>query len=99
MRRSKLSTIAIAVLQQKIQRRRRMLPKLIAQRDALNRKIAELQGLAQPDARKAAIPQAAPKKASGRRAKNEIGLADALAQFAKENAKVSVGRGEFALKG
>ena len=92
MRRSRLSTIAISVLQQEIQRRQKMLPKLIAQRDALNLEIAELQGLAEPDARKAAKPQTAPKKARRRRAKNKISLADALAQFAKGKAKVSVGQ-------
>ena len=92
MRRSKLSTIAITVLQQEIQRRQKMLPKLIAQRDALNREIAELQGLPEPDARKAAKPAVAPKRGRRRRAKNKIGLADALAQFAKGKAKVSVGQ-------
>ncbi len=92
MRRSKLSTVSVAALQQEIQRRQKMLPKLIAQRDALNREIAELQGLAEPDGRKAAKPQAAPKKARRRRAKNKISLADALAQFAKGKAKVSVGQ-------
>jgi hypothetical protein len=92
MRRSKLSTVAIAVLQQEIQRRQKMLPKLIAQRDALNREIAELQGMAEPDARKATKLAAAPKKGRRRRAKNKIGLADALAQFAKGKAKVSVGQ-------
>jgi hypothetical protein len=92
MRRSKLSTVSIAALQQEIQRRQKMLPKLIAQRDALNREIAELQGLAEADARKAAKPAAAPKKTRRRRAKNKIGLADALAQFAKGKAKVTVGQ-------
>jgi hypothetical protein len=91
MRRSRLSAITIAVLQQEIQRRQKMLPKLIAQRDALNREIAELQGLAGPDARKAAKPDAAPKKGRRRRAKNKIGLADALAQFTKGKARVSIG--------
>jgi hypothetical protein len=89
MRRSRLSTVAISVLQQEIQRRQKMLPKLIAQRDVLNREIAELQGLSEPDARKATKPQA-PKKARRRRAKNKISLADVLVQFAKGKAKVSV---------
>jgi hypothetical protein len=89
MRRSKLSTIAIAVLQQEIQRRQKMLPKLIAERDALNREIAELQGLARPAAQKEAKPQA-PKKARRRQVKNKIGLADALAQFMKGKAKVAI---------
>ena len=92
MPRSRLSAMTIADLRQEIERRQRLLPKLIAQRDALNREIAELQGLAGPDARKAGKPDAAPKKARRRRAKNKIGLADALAQFAKGKAKVSVGQ-------
>lgn len=92
MRSSKLSTIAIAVLQQEIERRRKMLPKLIAQRDALDREIAELQGLAGPDARKAGKSQAAPRKAPRRRARNKISLADALTQFLKGKTKVSVGQ-------
>ena len=91
MRRSRLSTIAIAVLQQEIQRRQKMLPRLIAQRDALNREIAELQGLAEPAVQKEAKPQAASKKARRRRARNKIGLADALSQFLKGKAKVTVG--------
>jgi hypothetical protein len=48
--------------------------------------------ISEPDARKAAKPQTAPKKARRRRAKNKIGLADALAQFAKGKAKVTVGQ-------
>ncbi len=92
MRRSRLSTIAIAVLQQEIQRRQKTLPKLIAQRDALNREIAELQGLAAPVSPGKAPQAVAPRKARRRRAKNKISLADALAQFAKGKAKVSVGQ-------
>jgi hypothetical protein len=90
MRKSKLSTIAISVLQQEILRRQKMLPNLIAQRDALNREIAELQGLAEPQAQRQAKPQAAPKKARRRLPKNKISLADALAQFAKGKAKVTI---------
>ena len=92
MRRSRLSTVAIAVLQQEIQRRQKMLPRLIAERDALNREIAELQGMAEPDTRKAAKPQAATKKARRARAKNKLSLADALSQVMKGKAKVTVGQ-------
>jgi hypothetical protein len=91
MRRSKLSTIAISVLQQEIRRRQKMLPKLIAQRDALNREIAELQGLAEPAAQRDAKPKAATKPAARRRAKNKISLADALSQFSKGKANITVG--------
>jgi hypothetical protein len=89
MRKSRLSTMTVAVLQQEIRRRQKMLPKLIAQRDALNQEIAQLQGLAQPAARQEAQPQA-PKKARGGQVKNKIGLADALAQFMKGKAKVTI---------
>ena len=84
MRRSKLSTMSIADLRQEIERRQKLLPKLIAQRDALSREIAELQGFA--------APEAAPKKTRRRRrAKNKVGLADALAGFLKGKKKVTIG--------
>jgi len=58
----------------------------------LSREIAELQGVATPEARKAAKPAAAPKKTRRRRrAKNKVGLADALAGFLKGKAKVTIG--------
>ena len=92
MPRSKLSTMSIADLRQEIGRRQKLLPKLIAQRDALSREITELQSLATPEARKAAKPEAAPKKTRRRhRAKNKVGLADALAGFLKGKAKVTIG--------
>jgi len=92
MPRPKLSTLNIADLRQEIERRQKLLPKLIAQRDALSREITELQGLAAPETRKAAKPEAAPKKARGRRrAKNKVGLADALALFMKGKKKVAIG--------
>ena len=92
MPRSKLSTMSIADLRQEIERRQKLLPKLIAQRDALSREITELQSLATPVARKAAKPEAAPKRTRRRqRAKNKVGLADALAGFLKGKAKVTIG--------
>ena len=92
MPRSKLSTMSIADLRQEIGRRQKLLPKLIAQRDALSREITELQSLATPVARKAAKPEAAPKRTRRRqRAKNKVGLADALAGFLKGKAKVTIG--------
>jgi hypothetical protein len=87
MPRAKLSTVSLAALQQEIQRRQKLLPTLIAQRDALNQEIAELQGLAGSQAK----PQAMPTKGGSRQAKNKMSLADALAQFMKGKAKVSVG--------
>ena len=92
MPRSKLSTMSITDLRQEIERRQKLLPKLIAQRDALSQEITELQSLATPEARKAAKPEAAPKKTRRRRrAKNKVGLADALAGFLKGKAKVTIG--------
>ena len=92
MPRSKLFTMSIADLRQEIERRQKLLPKLIAQRDALSREITELQGLAAPEARKPARPAAAPKKTRRRhRAKNKVSLADALALFMKGKKKVAIG--------
>jgi len=90
MRRRKLSNMSIADLRQEIERRQKQLPRLIAQRDALDREIAALQGVAAPDARRAT--EAVPRKPRGRRrAKNKVGLADALAAFTKGKAKVTIG--------
>jgi hypothetical protein len=76
--------MSIVDLRREIERRQKLLPKLIAQRDALNREIAELQGPAKPEA--------APKKTrKRRRAKNKVSLAGALAGFMKGKAKVTIG--------
>ncbi|HUS91463.1 MAG TPA: hypothetical protein VM389_02065 [Phycisphaerae bacterium] len=92
MPRPKLTTMSIADLRREIERRQKLLPGLIAQRDALNREIAELQGLAAPEAREAARPEAAPRKTPKRRMpKNKVPLADALADFMKGKGKVAVG--------
>lgn len=91
MPRSRLSAMSTTALWQEIERRQKLLPKLIAQRDALNREIAELQGSATPEARKAAKLEAAPKKARRRRrAKNKVGLADVLAACLKGKGKVTI---------
>ena len=91
MPRPKLSTLKIADLRQEIERRQKLLPKLIVQRDALTREIAKLQGLATPEARKATKPEAAPKETRRRRrAKNKVGLADSLALFLKGKKNVSI---------
>ena len=64
---------------------------MIAQRDALNREIAELESVTWPPVQKAK-PGAASKKTRRHRAKNTISLADALVQFAKGKTKVTVGQ-------
>lgn len=48
MPRSRLADVPLASLQAEIERRTKALGKLVAQRDALNRQIAELQALAEP---------------------------------------------------
>jgi hypothetical protein len=64
---------------------------MIADRNALDREIAQLQDLAAPAARGKPPQAAAPRRARRRRAKNKISLVDALAQFLKGKAKVTVG--------
>ena len=92
MPRSRLSTLSIADLRQEIERRQKLLPKLIVQRDAMNREIAALQSLAAPAARQAVKPEAAPKTPRKRhRARNKVGLADALGAFMKGKKKVAIG--------
>ncbi|OQB85177.1 MAG: hypothetical protein BWX88_02016 [Planctomycetes bacterium ADurb.Bin126] len=90
MPRAKLALVPLAALQAEISRRQKLLPKLIVQRDNLNRQISELQRL---DVAKADEPVApkAPKKARWhRRAKNKVGLADALAACLKGKGKVTI---------
>lgn len=80
MPRSSLAAVPLQQLQQEIIRRQELLPKLVAQRDDLNRQIAELQGL------EAAPAVSRTPKAPGRRvgkvrrAKNKISLADSLTE-------------------
>lgn len=50
MPRSRLANVPLAALQAEIERRTKALGKLIAQRDALNRQIAELQAISEPQA-------------------------------------------------
>ena len=50
MPRSRLANVPLAALQAEIARRTKALGKLIAQRDALNRQIAELQTISEPQA-------------------------------------------------
>ena len=89
MPRPKLSNLSIAQLQQEIARRQKLLPKLIAHRNALNREIGVLQGLAVPEA--ASKPAAFRVARRRRRAKNKVGLADLLAQVMKGKAKITIG--------
>jgi hypothetical protein len=97
MPRSSLASVSLQQLQDEILRRQKLLPKLIAQRDALDRQIAELQGLekASPDQGPAAGKRPAVKAKTGRRAKRaKISLVDALASALK--GKDSLGVAEAA---
>jgi hypothetical protein len=89
-----LATVPLAALQAEIARRQKLLPKLIAQRDALSREIAQLEGAMEKLGGETAAPKA-PKAAAKRRRrklpKNKINLADALAAFMKGREKVTVG--------
>jgi hypothetical protein len=64
MPRAKLAKVSVEELKKEIVRRQRALPKLIASRDALDKKIAELQGLGEP--------QAAPKRGRRKLAKKRV---------------------------
>ena len=62
MPRSRLANVPLAALQAEIERRTKALGKLVAQRDALNRQIAELQAISEPQA-----PRPAAKRVKGKR--------------------------------
>jgi hypothetical protein len=64
MPRAKLAKVSVEELKKEIVRRQKALPKLIASRDALDKKIAELQGLGEP--------QAAPKRGRRKLAKKRV---------------------------
>ena len=86
---AKLSTVA---LQKELQRRLEALPKLIAQRDELNRRIAEIEGV--PAAEQAPKPTTEPapmkKRPRAKRAKNPITLPEALVQAISGQKGVSI---------
>lgn len=90
MPRRGLTNVPLAVLQKEILRRQKLLPQLIAQRDGLDRQIAEIQGLEAVETGKEAAPKAPHKARRRRRARNKIGLADALAACLKGKTKVTV---------
>ena len=86
MPRRKFANVPFVELQKEIQRRRGLLPKLIAQRDALNCQIAGLQGPAQ------AMPEQPARQKAPRRgpASNQMTLADTLAMVMKGKARVRI---------
>ena len=87
-----LARVPLEKLQREIQRRREELPKLVAQRDELDRRIAELEGPAAPKrrAKKAKRAVARKRRVSGKPAKGTLTLNAALAQVLKGQRSVSV---------
>jgi len=92
MPRSSLANVSTAVLKEELRRRLAALPKLTAQRDELNRQIAELEALGAtteaPAPKKAPPPKKMARKA--KRAKNPVTLAEALAQAIKAKESMSI---------
>jgi hypothetical protein len=80
---TKLANVSLEALEKEIGRRSKLLPSLIAKRDELNCQIAELETLGSRG-RKARPGRASAKRVKrGRRAKNKLSLADALAAVLK----------------
>ena len=98
MPKANLARVPLNDLEREIQRRREELPKLIAQRDELNRRIAELEGPAAPKrrARKARKASKRKRRVTEEPTKGTLTLNDALAQVLKGKKGVSVAE---ALKG
>jgi len=89
MPRTKLARAPLKDLQREIERRREQLPKLIAQRDELDRRIAELEGLAAPK-RRAKQTAKRKRRVSRKPAKGTLTLNDALAQVLQGKEAVSI---------
>lgn len=92
MPRLSLGKVSTAALKEELSRRLEALPKLIAQRDELNRRIAELEALgASEEAPKRAEGPAPRKKArKAKRAKNPVALPEALAEAIKGKESMSI---------
>ena len=87
-----LARVPLEKLQREIQRRCEELPKLVAQRDELNRRIAELEGPAATKrrAKKAKGPAKQKRRVSRKPAKGTLTLNDALAQALQGKKGVSI---------
>jgi len=92
MPRSSLANVSTAVLEEELRRRLAALPKLIAQRDELNRQIAELEALGATEVAAKPAKARAPKKvaAKAKRSKNTVTLAEALAKVIKAKESMSI---------
>ena len=92
MPRAKLAKMSVEDLKKEILRRQRVLPKLIAKRDALDKKIAELQGLGELKA----APKRARKKLAKKRARKAMRASRAgtlpskLAEVLQGKARMSI---------
>jgi len=86
---AKLSTVA---LKKELQRRLEALPKLIAQRNELSRRIAEIEGVAAAEQAPKPATAPAPMKRGPRvkRAKNPMSLPEALVQVISAKKSVSI---------
>ena len=92
MPKANLARVPLETLQREIQRRREELPKLIAQRDELDRRIAELEGPAAPrrPAKKAKRAVARKRRVSRKPIKGTLTLNDALAQVLEGKEGISI---------
>ena len=93
MPRLKLANVPLAELKKEIDRRQKLLPKLIAQRDMLTRQIAELQQIeaglvGEPAGKHRSLPRSRKRLPA---AENRASLAEVLATFMKGKEKVTVG--------
>lgn len=92
MPRPKLANVPLAELRKEIERRQKLLPKLIAQRDALTLQIAELQHaeatlVGEPAGRDTPVRS----RRQAQTANNKASLAEVLATFMRGKSKVTVG--------
>jgi len=87
-----LANVPTCVLKKELQQRLEALPKLIAQRDELNRRIAELEapGAAEKAPEPASAPAPRKRGRPAKPAKSGVSLADALAEIIKAKDSVSV---------
>jgi len=92
MPRAKLAKMSVEELKKEILRRQRAIPKLIAKRDALDKKIAELQGLGELKA----APKRARKKLAKKRGRKAMragragSLSSKLAEVLQGKARMSI---------
>jgi len=89
MPRLRLAKVPTEVLKKELSRRFGALPKLIAERNELNRQIAELEALASAEKPPTPAKTRAPRK-KGPRAKNAVSLVDALTQAMKGKESMSI---------